>query len=441
MIHIGGPDRLRPTVKTLGEAEILAAQYRIERKNEGAGGTILSPAQRTLAAKAFTILKDYDDVAIVEAARAFDAERKLAARSKSVRELIPLFLEDRRMHGLEEKTINGLRYILEQFAETFGDRLVSNIRYTEIKDWLNSSPDALSTRRLKRTRLSGFFTFAKQVEYLRDHPLAGMKGPKPKQKPPKFLSVPEAKALLLNADADWLPFVAISLFLGLRPEAELARLTWGDIDLKRRQLHVRASKNQKSWRSLAISDLLAAWLAPYAHQKGLVVPRPKREFVRIRRCAVAYLAQLDIAAPHLEKWPVDVLRHSYATYACGATDNEFAVAKSMGHGEDIRTIRAHYKGRITEEEALPYWHLFPSRRLPDIGEDCHIERCDGPFRDARNARRRALRLANPELIKERNRQYYQKKKAKYAALTLPPVGETFPRTSLSPDQRVSAAVL
>jgi hypothetical protein len=45
------------------------------------------------------------------------------------------------------------------------------------------------------------------------------------------LTLPEAEALLPATGADFVPAIAIGLFAGLRPEAELWHLDWKSINL------------------------------------------------------------------------------------------------------------------------------------------------------------------------------------------------------------------
>ena len=61
-------------------------------------------------------------------------------------------------------------------------------------------------------------------------------------KPPVILSVKEAKKLFKVAESDenfskLIPFLALSAFAGLRT-AEINRLSWGSINLKRKQVTI-----------------------------------------------------------------------------------------------------------------------------------------------------------------------------------------------------------
>jgi hypothetical protein len=47
---------------------------------------------------------------------------------------------------------------------------------------------------------------------------------------PGILTLPEAEALLRSTSADFVSAIAIGLFAGLRPEAELSHLDWQSIN-------------------------------------------------------------------------------------------------------------------------------------------------------------------------------------------------------------------
>ncbi|MHB1309390.1 MAG: tyrosine-type recombinase/integrase [Limisphaerales bacterium] len=61
--------------------------------------------------------------------------------------------------------------------------------------------------------------------------------------------------------------------------AEIERLEWGDIDLAEGHITVGASRAKTAARRLVpIADNLAAWLAPYAGQRGKLWTRSHEDF-------------------------------------------------------------------------------------------------------------------------------------------------------------------
>ena len=89
---------------------------------------------------------------------------------------------------------------------------------------------------------------------------------------PGILTVAQTVALLNACESDTLPFVAISLFAGLRT-AEAEKLDWSEVDLEGGHIEVTAKKAKTARRRLIpISENLAAWIQPLAKTSGSVVP-------------------------------------------------------------------------------------------------------------------------------------------------------------------------
>ena len=71
--------------------------------------------------------------------------------------------------------------------------------------------------------------------------------------------------------------LAIGAFAGLR-DAEIKRLDWSEIDLRRGFIEVTANKAKTARRRIIrIQPNLAQWLAPYGAMSGSVVPANARK--------------------------------------------------------------------------------------------------------------------------------------------------------------------
>ena len=91
-----------------------------------------------------------------------------------------------------------------------------------------------------------------------------------KAEKPAILTVAEARALIENADADFIPAVTLGLFAGLRPESEVWHLDWSQIDFVDKTVDVNQSKNLAGERFVKMSENLIEWLRPHAKKSGLV---------------------------------------------------------------------------------------------------------------------------------------------------------------------------
>jgi integrase len=425
--------RARISYKTLAEAEAAAAQYRVERANFGSGAGILAPADLYDASKALSALRPYS-ATLLEAANFFVAHRQEALRSRPVSEVIPEVIRAKQQDGISVPYFEQLSALMRRFEREFGSRPICDISTQEIDDWLTNLKVSTVARKTYQSNLSVLFDYAKLRNYLRINPVKALPWPTVERKRPEFLSVAEAQALLLAANARWIPPIALGLFAGLRPISEVLRLDWADIRLEERVIDIHLSKNVSSHRYVPISDVLASWLNPYLQDRGPVYGRSDalyhKELGRVRRCAAHALREQGVDAPHLNHWNNDLLRHSFASYHVGAFGNAYQTAELMGHGSDIRMLKRHYQGRVRQTEALPYWQLFAPPQLPAPGQDCNLARYDDDIRardreakarysrarkDEINARLRAKRALPHEEVNAKRRAQYAANPGKYNA--------------------------
>jgi integrase len=107
------------------------------------------------------------------------------------------------------------------------------------------------------------------------NPVKRTSAPKLIDKAPEIFSVDELTALLNAAKCtapDIVPMLSIGAFTGLS-DAEIKRLDWSEIDLRRGFIDVKAIKAKSAWRRLVrVQPNLAQRLAPYGEMRGPVVP-------------------------------------------------------------------------------------------------------------------------------------------------------------------------
>jgi integrase len=160
-------------------------------------------------------------------------------------------------------------------------------------------------------------------------------------------SVEQLTALIAAASPEYLPVLAIGAFAGLRPE-EINKLQWEDLDFQERTIRVNASaaKTRKK-RFAELSDNLRAWLESYAGRTGPVAPS---NLQKLRRATMK--------AANIEKWPPDVLRHSFASAHYAFHRDPARTAVIMGHG-DQNMLLTHYRDLMKPSEAARYWQIAP----------------------------------------------------------------------------------
>lgn len=163
----------------------------------------------------------------------------------------------------------------------------------------------------------------------------------------------EMKTLLQNVSTDFLPWLCITAFSGLRSGELRANkkepLTWRSIKTAQSIIDCPAhiSKNGKR-KLIPITSTLKAWLDHIGHMPPdqPIVPRSPNK------------AETTLLGAKVGGWKRNALRHSYGSYRVAHTRNVSATALEMDNSEKI--IKKHYLEAKTKEQGEAYFNLTPS---------------------------------------------------------------------------------
>jgi integrase len=137
---------------------------------------------------------------------------------------------------------------------------IAEFTTAQIDDWLRSLPYSGVTRNNYKRLLGVLFSYAVSRRYIPINPAREAQKAKVKPEKPGILTAAQSTRLLQGASPEILPAIALGLFAGLRPEAEVWRLDWSCIDLgekliRREQIQERClgplRHNQRESRGLA----------------------------------------------------------------------------------------------------------------------------------------------------------------------------------------------
>ena len=108
----------------------------------------------------------------------------------------------------------------------------------------------------------------------------------------------------------------------------------------------------KTRRVVSLNDTAAAWLQPYIKRSGPVVdPVGLRERL------------LDLRkAAGMKRWPVNVMRHSFGSYALAQWQDVARASYQMGNAPAV--CRRHYEQVVKKSEAANFWALKPDADAP-----------------------------------------------------------------------------
>lgn len=340
------------------EADAFAEAQRVKLKNEGKRGLEIPDDVRVMAARCAERLKPYGHT-IEQAVEHFIEHLQATRRSVTVSALVIEYLAAKKQKGNKERSLKDIAHRLKVFEATFGGRVVATVGTAEIDDWLTSLGLSAQSQNNYRAVVRAFFEYALRRDYAKVNPVERIEKVRVADKPAAIFAPDELGRVLDAAPDDVLPVLAIGAFAGLRM-AEIFRLDWGEIDLVRGFIEVKASKSKTAQRRLvAMLPNLKEWLRPYAGRSGLVFPsrrHPKKpgneSYWRSKLAPVLREAKLA-------EWPKNGLRHSFGSYHLAKFGNANALALEMGH-TTTKEIFAHYRELVRPEEAERYWNIMPA---------------------------------------------------------------------------------
>lgn len=345
-------DAAHRLARQLSERQVVAASLTNAEASDFASAVqALAPFRVALPVAVGTLveaLKLVGDLPNVLAAAKFYAARHRQTTPRPVAEVVAELLTVKEARRASKRYLEDLRSRLGRFAADF-KKDTCTVTTAEIQAWLDSHKFAPQTYTNFRRVIHVFFEFAVARGYAADNPAAKVENLKTAGRNVAIFTPAQMAKLLAAAAPEFLPALALGAFAGLR-SAEIERLEWSDLDLPARHLVVGADKAKTaSRRVVPISENLAAFLAPYAGQTGLVWPGSHEDF---------YAAQQTAAAAAGVPWKSNALRHSYASYRFSQTADAGRVAGELGNSAAV--VHKHYRELVKPDAAAKWFALQPA---------------------------------------------------------------------------------
>ncbi len=230
----------------------------------------------------------------------------------------------------------------------FGSEPIHAITRKAVEDFLAGRKDAgasEATRNRELCCLKNMLRKAVDWEYIEVNPAAGVKQEREFPKEVQFLSREEVARLVNECDPRTRPFVEVAVNTGLRL-GEILRLEWRDVDLEKRMITVRETKNHET-RYVPMNEAVYQVLSRHPHvitggkESSHVFTNP--DGTPYRDVWGGYEAALKRAGIGHRR--IHDLRHTFASTLVMAGVDLRTVAKLMGH----RTIQV----------TMRYAHLAP----------------------------------------------------------------------------------
>ena len=335
-----------------GKATV-AAMTNAQAESYGRAVETLRPTGISLELAAETVanaVKILGSNRIIEACNFYEQHGADKVIPRTVAEVITELLTHREGREKSDRYIDDLRARLNRFAKTFAVD-IGSITTANVQGWLDGLK--LSPRSAKNFRgaLSTLFKFAEARQYIpkNTNPVLRTENVSLNGDGPIEIYTPAQILLLLqNASKDFLPFLAIGAFAGLRA-AEIERLEWKQIDFAGGFITIEA-KNAKtrSRRIVPILPNLAQWLTHYRKRRGKVWTGSERDLLDARAEAVK--------AAGVE-WKDNGLRHSFISYRLADIQNAAQVALEAGNSPAM--VFKHYRELVKPEAAKAWFAVAP----------------------------------------------------------------------------------
>jgi integrase len=240
-------------------------------------------------------------------------------RGKTVADLTPATLSEYFKRGLaSKKAYNNRRGLISAF-----------LKHCALKDWITTSPiDKVPYfRAIGHRRGSALTLTAEQcadiVEWAEN-----------------------------NYDGALVPFVALCLFAGIRPdfyEGEISKLEPKHVRLDTGVILIEPDVSKvRMKRAVTIQPNLAAWLRAYPLEKYPIMPRG------FRRLRLKFRKHFNLCH--------DVLRHTFISMFVAKFRSMGEAALQAGNSESI--IRKHYLDLKSPAEAEKFFSILPKRAAP-----------------------------------------------------------------------------
>jgi integrase len=285
---------------------------------------------------------------IVDAARYYKKHMDVNLPQITVAEAVEKFRDAKEAENLSAAYLHDIDVLLGAFADTFQCPL-SSIQPDDLRQYLNGLRVGLVSKENRRRMLVVLFNFAKAQGWLRknEETAADALGTyKIKQREVEIYTPGEIERLLTKADPDFVPYIALLAFGGVRREELHKGLSWDAINSDRGTITVPASIAKTAHkRKIVMSENLLQWLAPYRVKSGPIFDiDPRKRIAKLVKASGV-------------KWKRNGLRHSFGSYRMEQTKNEGQVALEMGNSPQV--VKDHYFEIVDERAAGEYWSIKP----------------------------------------------------------------------------------
>jgi integrase len=353
MSSTGRRERRYFETQELAEQEIES----IRRRRMQFGETLeqLSPTRASEALAAYRLLEGHE-VSLLDAVTGFLAVHKDRNSSILFLELFDKFIAAK--HDRDPAYLKELRITRDRWPQLH-TKLACDITHRDLDPLLHKLTPGARNPILRYWR--AVFNYGIKKGYLIENPINGLDFERRKRQEVETLTNKQVKAMLEHAlaeDLQLLPFLVLGLFCGIRPDGELQKLEWSDIDLNDKVVTIRPEVSKTNRRRfIDLSNNAKLWLEIYHRHGGQTIGK----IVQYTESELRARRQRNWKAAGITRWIQQAMRHTYCSNWLAMHGDVNKLVLQSGH-DSVDTMWRNYHKGVQKAEAEVFWAIRPPKR-------------------------------------------------------------------------------
>jgi integrase len=345
---LAGGKRRREFFKTREEANKRVSDLNNEIQNFGSGASQIAPQHYHDAVNAIALLEG-TDMTLTQVVESWLKHLSKIKESITLVELAQRYVDNpNRRKPISHRAYNDYLNKAKKVGSHFPEKFTHDITADDIQKVINELPEG-SVTSYKRILNAMFKWGSLSPQGFHDgNVIAEVEAYRTIKDKPEVLTNEDIESLLNSAKDElkgrYLPYYILSIFGGLR-RSEVSRITWDDIDLKRKHIYIspKVSKTNAS-RYVELMPNVIKWLELCDQREPiLTVPTKRQKIIRDKA--------------KLTNWQRNIMRHTACSFFYAYHQDEGRLTNWAGHG--LAVFLSHYKNAVIKEDAIKFWSITP----------------------------------------------------------------------------------
>ncbi len=279
--------------------------------------------------------------------------------AEAAKEYLALREADHKQGHLSHRQFTSFRCELRALGVTFRGKLVSELTAAALAEFFKRGQVSKKSYNNRRGLIGSFLKYCLQVkDWIAVNPIDRVphyRGIGHRRGSAPTLTAEQCAEIMQWAEENHggalVPFIALCLFAGIRPdlyEGEISKLDPKDVRLDTGVIHIEPEVSKvRMKRNITIQPNLAAWLKAYPLDEFPIMP------VGFKRLRLKFRKQFALSH--------DILRHTFISMFVGKFRSMGDAALQAGNSEAI--IRKHYLDLKSTKEADQFFGIVPRKHV------------------------------------------------------------------------------